>query len=132
MATEPLNQLVETHLGDFVRQRGLILCADGDQTSSFGAAVTLTSDEFRVTVSRDRGQYSIWVGIPNSQKSHWPLGHLVAFLLGEPDPRGVCDLETECDWLVTFADRVFDRDLLFSKGLSKWATAASRRMFGQT
>ena len=132
MATERLDQLVETHLGEFARQRGLTLVGDGDQTSSFGAGVTLTSDDFEVTVSRDRGQYSIWVGIPNSKKSQWPLGHLVAYLSGEPDPRGVCDFEAECDWLITFADRVLDRDLLFSKDLSTWATAASRRMFGQS
>jgi hypothetical protein len=136
MPGEPLVEIVESRLHAVILRYGLEVGAEGDQVSTYRACVSLRSDEFVVTIIRDRGEEWIDVGSkirpgPRKPIRSWSLGHLVAFLDGATSPYPIGDLATELDWLDRRAGEILDSALINSKGLSAWAVAASRRLWGQ-
>lgn len=119
-----------------VRDHGYQLTVDGDQNSTWGASVELRSAELVVTIVRDRGQEWITVGTtvragPRKPLRSWPLGHVVAFLDGRPDPYGLVELDTALGWLRDRRDEVLDAEVINSEEFRRWVVRASRRLFGQ-
>lgn len=92
---EPLSERVERLLGMFAREQGFTIRADGDQTSEFGAVVTLESDRFVVSVVRDRGQESTWVGLPKCKRftCHHPRSRppVLLAILQRREPFGLAE-----------------------------------------
>src|SRR5579883_2767585 len=134
--SRPLVECVDQLLGGFISLHGFTITADGDQASEFSAYVALQGDEFVVTIVRDRGQEWIDIGTKvrrglRRRPRSWPVGHLVAYLDGSPDPYPVSDLETEAKWLKERAGELLDSELINSKDLTDWAVRASRRFWGQ-
>lgn len=129
--TEALNQKVERLLGDFYRKRGFAVRLEGDQCSLWAAAVYLESPAITILIARERGDELIDLGIPGNRRASWPIGHLVAYLQGKEDSYPVTDLETQAEWLLTYANKLLDPTILSSKEMNEWAVKASRRMWGQ-
>lgn len=133
---QPLVDLARPLTDWLVRDYGCGLTAEGDQRSSWGAIVELRSAEFIVTIQRDRGQEWIRVGAterpgPRKPRRSSSLGHLVAFLDGEPDAYGIFGLDVEMGWLRDRRDEILNVATLNSEELRRWKVRASRRLFGQ-
>jgi hypothetical protein len=137
MPSEPLIDRVERLLAPFLAGHGFTVAVGDDQANPFGAWVRLESDEFVIGVVRDRGQE--WITVtskvrtdPRAPRQGWPLGHIVAYLDGAPDPYPVRGLDVEAEWLTRSSRQILDSALLNSEGFRRWAVAASRRLFNRS
>jgi hypothetical protein len=135
LVRKPLIERVRQYLRPLISRHGFTVASFGP--SSMGEeAVRLDSDEFTVTISRDRGGGEwITVGSKVRPKARAPLRsyllcRLIAFRNGsEPNP--LCDLEAEARWLVDHEEVILDSALINSEELRLWNADAARVMFGQ-
>ena len=132
-----LTERVRQFLRPLISRHGFTVASTGP--SSMGdEEVQLDSEEFTVTINRDRGG-SEWivVGSKVRPKARAPLRsyllcRLIAFRNGsEPHPVRHRGLKAEARWLVDHADLILDSALINSEELRLWNADAARVMFGQ-
>ena len=98
-------------------------------------AVQFDSEEFRVTISRDRGGNE-WIAVGSKVRPRaraplrsYLLCRFIAFRNGsDPNPR--CDLESEARWLVDHEEVILDSAMINSEELRLWNADGARIMFG--
>jgi hypothetical protein len=135
-AVQPLLERTRALVDAFTHDGSYLVTTDGDQSSLWNAGVELRSPKFVITIMRDRDQEWITVGTtirrkPRSPLAWWPLGHIVGYLDGRPDPYGLVGLDMEMNWLIERRYQILDVSLINSEDLRKWAARASRKLFGQ-
>ena len=96
---------------------------------SFGnCLVELVSPEFILTLTRDRGQIFVDVASAVRPTQKYPLGELIAFLDGDPDPRPLTDLESAVAVLGSSHQRLLTPELLLGRSAE---LAEHRRRFNE-